>query len=42
MSKSVLLAATLLIGLAARPANATVYGVFCNGSGIDNAAIAII
>lgn len=42
LNKSHLLAAAFLIGFAATPANATVYGVFSNGSGADSAAIGII
>ncbi len=42
LKKSILLAATLLTGLASRPASAAVYGVFSNGSAADSAALAII
>lgn len=42
LKKSVLLAATLLAGFAAQPANAAVYGVFSNGSTADSAALTII
>lgn len=39
LKKSILLAATLLTGLASRPASAAVYGVFSNGSTADSAAL---